>query len=998
VDTSTAVTRPMRPGAAVTRRLVRKETRGDLPLLACLAVLVLVLTALCAWVPAFAGRQEDRALRQRVDAAQTRAPLISLSTTPEVFNTSPPTVDMATLLAAGRTLTEHLGGSAARHLSFTGGGSYDYDPASLLTPRPPGPANAGTQLTVSHLPSARTHLRYVSGHAPADHTPLDTAPQIGLSQATARALGVRAGSRLSLAFAKTPGAQTAAPQAELVVSGVYRVTATNDDFWTGRETLDQPSRYPAERSTGTVLAVRGLVGRDAADLLAGAGVGGPRVTWQLRADLSGAALDRARALTGPLSHYSADLSAALCQGSDWVTGDISCQVGGQSTQSLLVTDSLTPLLTTFTAQDRQARALATYAVDALAAVALATVAVAVRLLLRRRQPHLRLQRARGASTTRLVLLRCAVAWPVVLIAALLGWATGVALAPTGTSGSPQPLPAVLVTAVVLLTVPLMTWLAVREPRRPGRLRRTRRKTAVGRRVVLELTVLLATAAGVAALRSQGPDGILGAVPVLVALTVVLILLRVYPLALRLVLRRTRRGRGVVGFVGAARAAHDAPATGLALFVLVLTLGTAVFGGLVQRTVDDGLATGAAWTTGADASATVAGTITPAGTTAVAGTITPAGTTTVAGTVTPASTTAVAGVALPAKSTTTATTTATTTGTPTRIRTALQHLRTLDLAGQADGAVVSQVAVITVDPRQLAAVAPKSPLVAALLSGLSTPSGTRTGADVPLPSFLSPDLRARERTGGFTTTVVPQGQPPVNLTLKPVGTLTTEELRDPLLGPITAQIPAGTPMLITTATADHLLLQQASGSTVLLLKGDGPATPSPAALRSAAAKALGPLARIRVRSETLNSLRADGLTQGLGTVYTTGSILAALSGLLALALELTLTSHERSRTTSFLRTLGLGAKEAGAIHFLQLLPLAVASAVGGTLLGLLEPRLLAGTLDLRQFTGGPAQPALHTDYSLTLALVAGVTTLILTAAATETILARRRRLGAVLRLT
>ena len=149
-------------------------------------------------------------------------------------------------------------------------------------------------------------------------------------------------------------------------------------------------------------------------------------------------------------------------------------------------------------------------------------------------------------------------------------------------------------------------------------------------------------------------------------------------------------------------------------------------------------------------------------------------------------------------------------------------------------------------------------------------------------------------------------------------------------------------------------------TVLLLKGNGPAAPSPAALRSAAAKALGPLARIRVRTETLNALRADGLTQGLGTIYTTSSILAALSGLLALALELTLTSHERGRTTSFLRTLGLGGKEAGAIHFLQLLPLAVASAVGGTLLGLLEPRLLAGTLDLRQFTGGPAQPALHTD--------------------------------------
>ncbi|MFE2416467.1 hypothetical protein [Streptomyces hokutonensis] len=928
----------------VTRRLIRKETRGDLPLLACLAALVLALTALCAWAPAFAGGQEDRALRQRVDAAQSQAPLISLSTTPEVFNTQPPAVDMATLLGAGRTLTGQLGGGAARHVSLTDGGSYDYDQASLLAPRPPEPANTSTQLTVSYLPSARAHLRYVNGHAPADRTPLATAPQIGLSQTIARTLGVRVGSRLTLGFAKTPGAQNAPPQAQLVVSGVYRTTAATDGFWTGRETLDQPSRHPQERSAGTVLAVRGLVGLDAADLLAGAGVGGPRVTWQLRADLSGAALDRARALTGPLSHYSADLSAALCQGVDPITDDIACRIDGQTTGPLLLTDFLTPMLAAFTAQDQQARSLSTFAVDALAAVALATAAVAVRLLLRRRQAHLRLQRARGASTARLVVLRSAVAWPVVLTAALLGWAAGRALAPTGTSGLPQPVPAACATAVVALTVPLMTWLAVREPRRPGRLRRSRRKAVVGRRLVLELTVLLTTAAGVVALRSQGPDGILGAVPVLVALAVVLLLLRICPLVLRLVLRQARRGRGTVGFVGAARAAHDAPATGLALFVLVLTLGTAVFGGLVHRTIDDGLITGAAWTTGADASATVSGTVTPAG--------------------------------------------AATTGT----RTAVQRLRILDLAGQADGAAIPQVAVVTVDPRQLAAVAPKSPLAKALLSGLTADAGA------PLPSFLSPGLRARERTGGFTTTVVTPGRPPVDLTLKPVGTLTHAQLDDPLLGPVTALLPAGTPLLITTADADRLLPQQPSGSTVLLLKGDTPATARPVALRSAAAMALGPLARIRVRSETLDTLRADGLTRGLGTIYTVTSLLAALTGLLALALELTLTSDERSRTTSFLRTLGLGGREAGALHFLQLLPLAVASAAGGTLLGLLEPRLMAGTLDLRQFTGGPAQPALRTDYSLTLALVAGVTALVLTAAATETVLARRRRLGAVLRLT
>ncbi|MEE4543126.1 hypothetical protein V2S66_14255 [Streptomyces sp. V4-01] len=940
----------------MTLRLIRREARGDLPLLACLAVLVLVLTALCAWAPAVAGRQEDRALQQRVDAAQAQAPLISLSATPEVFNTTPPAVDMAGLLAAGGTFTEQLHGPAARRLTFAGGAGYDYNQASLTAPQPPGPAHTSTELAISYLPSAGAHVRYVGGHAPADLTPAGTAPQIGLSQATARALGVRVGSRLTLEFPATPAVQDAPPHATLLVSGVYRPTSAADDgFWAGRETLDQPLRHPAERSAGTVLAVRGLVGLDAADLLSGAGVGGPRVTWHLRADLSGAALDQARALAGPLSHYSAELSGDRCQGADWITGDISCHVGGQATGPLLVTDFLTPLLTTFTAQDHQARALAAFAVDALAAVALATVAVAVRLLLRRRHAHLRLQRARGASTTRLVLLRCAVAWPVVLIAAALGWAAGRALAPAGTSGAPLPVPAAVAAAVVALVVPLMTWSAVREPRRPGRLRRSRRRTAVGRRVVLESTVLLAAAAGVVALRSQGPDGILGAVPVLVALAVVLVLLRVYPLVLRLVLRQIRRGRGTVGFVGTARAAHDAPATGLALFVLVLTLGTAVFGGLVQRTIGDGAATGAAWTAGADASATVAGTVAPVPGDATSG------------------------------------------GTSGGIRTAVQRLRTFELVGQADGAVVAPVAVVTVDPRQLAAVAPKSPLAGALLSKLAVPPGSRIGADATLPSFLSPDLRASERTGGFTSTVLAPGQRSVNLVLKPVATLTAAELRDPLLGPVTARLPAGTPLLITTAAAEPVMPDQSSGTTVLLLKSGGPAAAGAPALRAEAARALGPLARIQVRSAALGTLREDGLTRGLATIYTTGSILAALFGLLALALELTLTSPERGRTTSYLRTLGLGGGAAATLHFLQLLPLAVASAVGGALLGLLVPRLMAGTLDLRQFTGGPAQPALRTDYSLTLALVLGVTALILAAAATETVLARRRRLGAVLRL-
>ncbi|MHA6764215.1 hypothetical protein [Streptacidiphilus sp. PAMC 29251] len=970
-------------------RLVRREARGDLPLLACLALLVAVLTALCALGPALVGRQEDQALRQRITSAQAQAPLLTVSTVPEVENaTGPPALSMATVLADGPKLTDRLSGAAAQSLSVTGsgagGGSYDYEAAALDSPRPPDLTVTDSNLTISHIPDTSAHLRYISGHAPADLTPVGTPPQVALSQATAQALGVRTGSQLKLRFKNPAEMEEPAPNVTLVVSGVFQLLATADGFWVSRATLAQPLRYPEQNTAGTVLAARGLVGTDAADLLTYAGVQGPLVTWQLRADLGRATVARARTLTGPLSGYSVDLNAALCHGADEITGGPSCQLGSQETGPFLVSDGLTPLLTAFTAEDDQARIVGAFAVTSLAAVALATAVVAVRLLLRRRDRELRLQRARGASALRLILLRSAIAWPVVLVSAVLGWVLGQSLAPSGTSGSPQPVPAATAAVVAALLVPLLTWFAVRESRSSAGSRRAGRsagrRAVGGRRAVLELTVLLAAVAGVVALRSQGADGELSAVPVLVAVAAVLVLLRVYPLVLRLLARQTRRGSGLLAFVGLSRAARDASATGLALFVLVLTLGTAVFGGLVQRTVGDGAAVGAAWSTGADASATTEGNSTP-----TLGALAGAATGGQAG--------AQAGAAAGAQP-----------GAANGIRAAVEQAHVLNLVGEADGAGISSVAVITVDPHQLTAVAPSSPLARALLSELSTAPKDLGSSTYQLPFVASPTLRARERSGGFTASFQAYGQPAVHLKLDPSGTLTPADLRDPLLGPITAHITPGTPLLITTASAEHLLPQQSSGSTVVLLHDTGPTAPATAtatatatALRTAGAQVLGPLAQIRVRSEALAALRQDGLTRGVGTIYAESTALAVLFGLLAVALELVLTSAERGRTTSFLRTLGLGSRAAGALHLLQLVPLAVAAAVGGTLLGLLEPRLMGDSLNLRQFTGGPIQPALRTDYRLTLALGAGLALLVLGAAVVETAVARGRRLGAVLRL-
>jgi putative ABC transport system permease protein len=230
---------------------------------------------------------------------------------------------------------------------------------------------------------------------------------------------------------------------------------------------------------------------------------------------------------------------------------------------------------------------------------------------------------------------------------------------------------------------------------------------------------------------------------------------------------------------------------------------------------------------------------------------------------------------------------------------------------------------------------------------------------------------------------------VHLRFGPTGTLTTAERDDPVLGPLISLTADGAPLLITTAAVEPRLPQLSSGHTAVLLFGGA----DPAALHAVAGRVLGPLAQVTVRTEALAALRADGLAQGVGVLYTASTLLAVLFALLAVALELVLTAPERGRTTSYLRALGLTGRGAAALHLVQLLPLVPIAALGGVVLGLVEPRFLGPALDLRAFTGGPGRPALHTDPALTVALGLGAALLVLAAAVLETLLARTRTLAA-----
>jgi putative ABC transport system permease protein len=139
-----------------------------------------------------------------------------------------------------------------------------------------------------------------------------------------------------------------------------------------------------------------------------------------------------------------------------------------------------------------------------------------------------------------------------------------------------------------------------------------------------VTAVAASVAGLVVLHDQGvPAGggfnpYLAATPVLVAIPVVLIVLRLYPLAVRGLLRLSSRRAGATGFVALAGAARSSLTGVLPAFALVLALSLAAFAGMVNQAITRGEVAASWQSTGADVAITATSSpITPAAEKAIA---------------------------------------------------------------------------------------------------------------------------------------------------------------------------------------------------------------------------------------------------------------------------------------------------------------------------------------------------------------------------------------------
>ncbi|MFD5920318.1 hypothetical protein ACFVYP_38755 [Kitasatospora sp. NPDC058201] len=940
----------------LTLRLIRREARIAWPVSAVLALLAALLTAIpLSWPPQF-DRLAAGTLADRVVRAQRDAPLVSATTT-----TAPmpwlPAADPGSLdrdldklgervrTAATSPLATVLGKPRARvttlNASARGPGMptpYGKPPSfSLVYPQPEATGGA---------------VEYLQGRAPQQPRadllvpPSQAGPiEVAVSEATREKLGLTVGQHFDLS---TPAPGSSAPA---LLVGVFRTDLGAKRLWQQSPMLVAPWILPDD--PGQKLAGQMLTSAGGIELIARYSLAFT-VAWELPVTT-----DRSGPATTPagIAGMQSGLKALHKAGPDKLCGlglTDACMLTGHIVPSVNPTERLGAELDAFAVQRQRTEQLQSFALAGLLAMVVATSVAAARLGARRRAGAFALQLSRGAGLLGIagrLLVEAAVAVGAGVAA---GWAIGRALAPQGAAlGSWVP---VLVAALLVWCAPAAVLLAS-----AGRTRPLPRS----RRIVLEALVVLLAAGGLVALRTRGAyagtgiDPQLAFTPVLLALITVGILLRSLPPLVRRATRSAQRSRGLVPLVALARAGAQSGAAALSLLVLVLAMGYGVYGGLIPRTLADGQKQIAHWHTGGAPMALVG----PKD--QVAGDLPP-----VASVGHQVAVTGASG----------------------------------ELTSQDDGTTFPGAQFVGLDAAALSAADPSSPMARALLAadGADAPI-ERTGADLEVPvvtALADPELAARVPDGTFELTALGTGRILVHV----VGALSEEALRDPVLGPVLGDGPRpGALLVFTGPSAKRLPAQRNHPSALLLYPAAGGPALDPAAVRAGAAMHLapssvpGPSVELRDRDGERDTLRSDGLAHSARLAFRVTTALGLLLALGTFALDLLLSATERGRTTSYLRTLGIGSRAVLGLQLLQLVPLVLAAAVGGTALGLLLPVALGSGLRLGAITGGPFEPAVHIDWTITAGLGVALAVLMTTAAVLEAAISRRRGLGAVLRL-
>lgn len=271
------------------------------------------------------------------------------------------------------------------------------------------------------------------------------------------------------------------------------------------------------------------------------------------------------------------------------------------------------LLSEFTSQAAAVTSLLDLLSVSLAIVGAAVVLLTAWLMAEQRREEFAMLRARGASRRNLGVAALTASAIAAVPAAVVGAALAVLLTPGG--GAQLAWWLGVLTVLTALAGPAIITIRVHRSYTAatsgltGRPDRPVSRMQAIRRLVAESALTLLCIGALIVLRRQTAssqsDLVASAAPALAAVPVAIIMLRLYPAALRPMLRVAARRGGVVSFLGLARAARVAATAVLPAFAMVLALSLVSFAGMVRAAIVRGEVAQSWRAVGADAVVTVA---------------------------------------------------------------------------------------------------------------------------------------------------------------------------------------------------------------------------------------------------------------------------------------------------------------------------------------------------------------------------------------------------------
>jgi putative ABC transport system permease protein len=457
--------------------------------------------------------------------------------------------------------------------------------------------NGPPEMEVAYRNALPANAQLVAGRY-VHEAPLRGALAGAVTTQMAARFGLHPGSRVVLSVPAGP--------VRILITAIVRIREPDSAFWAKDATVGVPSR---NMGRGTCNCWVGSIFADPDQFVAvqnSLGSSSIDIQWVYPLAVGGLGADGTQALLDDLNR-----AGAVPLG---LTG-----VFAPAVSTAAVTTPLVPVLSAFLVTQAAVQTVLLLLFVSLIVVGAAVILLAAGMIAVRRADDLGLLRSRGASVRQVAALMLRGTASVSVLAALAG--AGLAVAVTGRSDASSALGLSLAAITVVTALagpPLIAAWQHRRPRSgptgssriyPGREDRPRSQSAGLRRLVAEVTAIAASAAGLVILHDQGvPAGggfnpYLAATPVLLAIPVVLIVLRLYPLAVRGLLRLSSRRAGATGFVALAGAARSSLTGVLPAFALVLALSLAAFAGMVNQAINRGEVAASWQSTGADVAIT-----------------------------------------------------------------------------------------------------------------------------------------------------------------------------------------------------------------------------------------------------------------------------------------------------------------------------------------------------------------------------------------------------------